>query len=221
VQRLIVTSIASAAALALFATPAGATIVEIGAIANPAPPSCPGNPCRAVTRTTGWQVQSSGQRNGFVVQKPGRIVAWTIALAKPNADQIKFFNDGFGGVAAAKITVLRPAEKAKRKNRLTYRVTGEGQLVQLEPYFGKTAQFPLLQSLTVKPGYIVALTVPTWAPALALNLQGGNAWRATRPLASCADTTTPTVTAKGDLGQFDCLYRGVRLTYSATEIVTP
>ena len=41
-------------------------------------------------------------------------------------------------------------------------------MVKLEKWFGKTAEFPLETALQTKKGDIVALTVPTWAPALAL-----------------------------------------------------
>ena len=53
-------------------------------------------------------------------------------------------------------------------------------MVKLEKYFGKTAQFPLERSIPVKKGYIVALTVPTWAPALALGFGKDTSWRASR-----------------------------------------
>ena len=92
----------------------------------------------------------------------------------------------------------------------------------LEPYFGKTAQFPLATTLPVKKGDIVALTVPTWAPALALGFGKATSWRASRAKGQC--TTTGTQTAQTRIGstvQYYCLYQTARLTYSATLISTP
>ncbi len=60
--------------------------------------------------------------------------------------------------------MLKPGE------RYFGRVTAASPLQTLTPYFGQTVQFPLTTSLEVKKGDIVALTVPTWAPALALGL---------------------------------------------------
>ena len=78
----------------------------------------------------------------------GTIVAWTITLGKPNATQIKYFNANEGGAAEAGIAILRP----QRKPNLTYKLIAQGPLVKLEPYFGKTAQFPLETTLAVKKG---------------------------------------------------------------------
>jgi hypothetical protein len=85
-----------------------------------------------------------------------------------------------------------------------------------------TAQFALAQTIPVKKGNIVALTVPTWAPALALGFGNDVSWRASRPKAQCADTKTQTThTAVGSIVQYICLYRTARLTYSATLVSTP
>ena len=95
-------------------------------------------------------------------------------------------------------------------------------LQTLTPFFGQTVQFPLETSLPVAKGNLVALTVPTWAPALAVGLGANTAWRAARPKGSCDETQTQTAqTAIGQLAQYWCLYRTARLTYSATLIPTP
>jgi hypothetical protein len=145
-------------------------------------------------------------------------VAWTIALAKPNATQIKFFNANEGGVAEAGIAILRPV----RKPNLTYKLISQSPLVKLQPYFGKTAQFPLESTIPVKKGDVVALTVPTWAPALAVGFGNDTSWRASRSKRQCANTSTQTAqTQVGTSVQYYCLYQTARLTYSATLISTP
>ena len=205
---------ATAVALLLaWAVPAQAKIIEIGR--TDAKPACPSSPCLAVSRTTGYQAQVGTRRGTYVVPADGRIVAWSISLGRPTRPQIKFFNANLGGTARAEITVLRQGK------RLFRRVVAKGPVVRLQPYFGQTVQFPLATALDVKKGYVVALTVPTWAPALTQLLSDGSSWRAARPLGKCNDTSTQTAQSDlMDLTQYRCLYKA-RLTYSATLITRP
>jgi hypothetical protein len=222
-MRRTFTAILGVLALALLALPAlaPATLSEVGVIGATAPatvPSCPSSPCLAVSRTTGFQVKVGSATNILSAPRSGTIVAWTIILGKPNATQIKFFNANEGGVSEAGIAILRP----QKKPNLTYKLISQSPLVKLEPYFGKTAQFPLETTLPVKKGDVVALTVPSWAPALALGFANTTSWRASRPKTSCSSTSTQTTqTAIGSNVQYFCLYRTARLTYSATLISTP
>jgi len=203
--------------------PAGslATITEVGVIPPTTPetmPSCPGTPCLAVSRTTGFQVKVATANNLLSVPRTGTIVAWTIVLGNPNATQIKFFNANEGGPSEAAIAVLSP----QKKPNLTYKLIAESPLVKLQPYFGKTAQFALASTIPVKKGEIVALAVPSWAPALALGFGKDTSWRASRPKAQCTSTSTQTTqTVIGSATQYYCLYQTARLTYSATLIATP
>lgn len=207
-------------ALALPAT-APATLSEVGVLGttNPATvASCPASPCLAVSRTTGFQVKVATTHNPLGVPRDGSIVAWTITLGRPNTTQIKFFNTNEGGVSEAAIAVLR----AQKSPNLTYKLVAQSPLVKLQPYFGKTVQFPLETTIKVKKGDVVALTVPTWAPALALGFGNDTSWRASRPKKQC--TTTSAQTAHTQINtavQYYCLYQTARLTYSATLISTP
>ena len=200
---------------------APATLAEIGVIPATTPatvPSCPTSPCLAVSRTTGFQVKVGAVRNPLSATKTGTIVAWTITLGKPNATQIKFFNANEGGVSEASIAVLR----AQKSPNLTYKLIAQSPLVKLQPYFGKTAQFPLETTIPVKKGDVIALTVPSWAPALALGFGNDTSWRASRPKKQCTSTSAQTTdTSIGTPVQYYCLYQTARLTYSATLISTP
>jgi hypothetical protein len=207
---------AAGAVLALLACagPASARIVEVGAAPTEAVPTCPSSPCLAVSRTTGYQTKVVDDRSTFVVPADGKIVAWTIALGNPDKRQIKFFNDNYGE-ASAQLTVLRRGE------RLYGRVVAQSPAVQLQSYFGQKVQFPLQTALNVEKGNMVAITVPTWAPALTQLLSDGSSWRASRPKDGCDDTETQTAQSRtGQLTQYRCLYRA-RLTYSATLITNP
>src|SRR6266480_1534955 len=128
-------------------------------------PSCPSNPCLAVTRTTGFQLLLSGRRNPFVAPRTGRIVAFTLRLGKPTQKQIDFFNQQSGGKASARIAVLRQI-RSNRPGVVLYRLQAQSDPFLLEKYFGMTVQFPLYTSLLVRRGYVVALSIQTWAPAL-------------------------------------------------------
>ena len=208
------------AALTL-ALPIGAlaTLSEVGVIPATTPPTTPSCPtsCLAVTRTTGFQVKVGSNRSLVTAPRNGTVVAWTISLGKPNATQIKYFNTNEGGTASAAIAVLRQ----QRKPNLTYKLVAQSPLVQLETYFGKTAQFPLVNTLQVKKGDLIALAVPTWAPALALGFTNETSWRASRLRTQCTNTSVQSMQQLGTNVQYYCLYREARLTYSATLISTP
>jgi hypothetical protein len=201
-------------AVLVCAAPASARIIEIGAAGTAAVPTCPSSPCLAVSRTTGYQAKVVDSRSVYIVPRAGRIVAWTISLGDPNKRQIEFFNSNYGE-ASAGITILR------RGKRLYHRVLGQSPLEKLEPYFGQKVQFPLTTSIPVKRGYVVALTVPTWAPALTQLLDNGSSWRASRAKGKCDNTETQTAqTRLRQRTQYRCLYRA-QLTYSATLITNP
>ena len=220
-MRRTYTAILAAAVLAL-ALPAAApaTLSEIGVIPATTPatvPSCPTH-CLAVSRTTGFQVKVQTVHNPLSAPKDGTVVAWAISLGKPSAAQVKYFNTNEGGPAEAGVAILR----AVKTPHLTYKLIAQSPPVKLEPYFGKTAQFALETTIPVKKGDVVALTVPTWAPALALGFGNDTSWRASRQKSQCTETSSLTTDTKvGGAMQYYCLYQTARLTYSATLISTP
>ena len=215
-RRFFLVALANTAALGAFALPAGAKVIEVGQTPQNATPSCPAKPCLAVSRTTGYQAKVGTNRGLMEIPNNGTIVAWTISLGKPGAKQTTFFDDKLGGPAQAGISILKPGA------RLFRRVLASSPLIKLKPYFGSTVQFPLEKSIPVHKGEILALTVPTWAPALAVGLGGDTSWRASRAKGKCDDTQTQTAQLDvQDLAQYYCLYRTARLTYSATLITKP
>lgn len=221
-MKRISTIVFAGCALAL-AVPSGsfAKLTEVGvlpATTPPTAPSCPSPECLAVSRTTGFQVKVESTHSPMGVPRAGVIVAWTITLGKPNAEQIKYFNANEGGPASAGIAILQPL----RKPALGYELVSQSPLVQLQPYFGLTAQFPLASTLPVKKGDVVALTVPSWAPALAVHLGHATSWRSSRQKGQCSTTGSQTdQVTTGSTVQYYCLYQTAQLTYSATLISTP
>lgn len=210
---------AAVAAALIMPAAAHARIIEVGAVpgATMPAPSCPSSPCLAVTRTAGYQAKVGSTTGPMVAAHDGRIVAWTIRLAKPGKKQISYFTDtGQGklglGASQAGIAVLKPGD------RTFGRSVAVSPVIKLAPYFGTTTQFVLARSIAVKKGQIIALNVPTWAPALAVNLGRDTSWRAARVKGKCDDNVTPTSQTLGSLAQYACLYQTARLTYSVTMI---
>jgi hypothetical protein len=211
-RPLIAAALAAAVGCGLPAS-AVARIVEVGR--TDVAPACPSAPCLAISRTTGYQIKIGDERGAFTVPAAGKIVAWTIRLGSPTKPQIAFFNRGLGGPASAQITVLRQSK------RLFSTVVTQSPPQLLAPYFGQTVQFPLGTALNVKKGYVIALTVPTWAPALTPQMSDHSSWRAARPQGKCNDTVAQTAqTTLTQVTQYRCLYKA-RLTYSATLITRP
>jgi len=202
-----------AASLATTSTAASAKIVEVGR--TDVAPACPATPCLALSRTTGYQVKVADERNTFVVPEDGKIVAWTIASGTTTPEQISFFDKNFGGAASARLTVLRAGRT------LYSRTVTQTPVQSLKPYLGQVVQFPLGRALNVKKGYVIALTVPTWAPALTPLLTDHSSWRASRAQGKCSDLDMQTAQMSLNLvTQYRCLYKA-RLLYSATLVTRP
>jgi hypothetical protein len=205
----------AAGAAVLLPSSSGADSFEVGTGVPEAAPSCPARQCLAVSRTTAFQAKVGTKRGLMTVQKDGRLVSWTISLGKPGTKQRQFFEEKLGGEAEARVVVLKPGPK------LTYRVVSQGEPVKLTPHFGKTVEFALERTLRVRKGWVIGLTVPTWAPALARDLPGDTSWRAARERGTCQNTQAQTAARPGTTPQFYCLYRGARVTYSARVVTAP
>lgn len=212
-HRTLMLAVATFAAALAASAPASGKVIEVGL--TDAAPACPAAPCLAVSRTTGYQVKVGDERSAFTVPEDGKIVAWSINLGKPTAEQIDYFNKNLGGAASARLTVLRQGKT------LYSRTVTQSPVQKLAPYFGQTVQFALGRALNVKKGYVIALTVPTWAPALTPLLTDHSSWRASRAKGKCNDTGAQTAVQSLDtVTQYRCLYKA-RLTYSATLITRP
>jgi hypothetical protein len=157
----------------------------------------------------------------------GRVVAFTVRLGSPNKTQQNFFNTRIGKPAKVRLSILKPYRR--KNNALRWVLNAASQDFNLEPFFGKTVQFPLRKSLYIKSGYFVALTVTTWAPLLAVGLDRGSSWRASRTYESdtpedqrCAPTFDQHAHLDaGSFLQYKCQYFGARPLYTATVVTVP
>jgi hypothetical protein len=213
--RRILAGVLAIAGLAALPATASARLEEIGKLERGVKGSCPEN-CLAIPRTTGYQAKIGTNRGTYIIPRDGRIVAWTVSLGNPGPNQTKFFDERLGGESQAAIVVLQPGAK------LTHTIVAKAPLQKLQPFFGQYVQFPLEESLPVKKGQLLALSVPTWAPALAVNLGADTSWRSSRDRDGCNETADQSaLVGTRKTAQFFCLYRTARLTYSATLVSTP
>ena len=176
------------------------------------PPECPGAGCSAFVNATGFQVKAQGKRNIFRAREDGKIVAFSIDASKPNKDERNFFQRNFGHDVRARIAVLR-----KRENN-RYRLMRQSPKVNLTRLLGREQFFTLNQPLKINKGNILALTVPTWLPALASGLPPNRTkWRASRRPGKCggtADAKDGSPQQKvGSTRKYGCTYNLDRLLY--------
>jgi hypothetical protein len=206
-------------AAALWSAPgASARIVELGATAAPTSPTCKPQ-CYAVVRVTGYQGRAAdGPKNPYYIRRDGYIVAFTVTLGTPTAQEITSFSDAYGTPPQVQLSVLRKG--TTRKTRLEHRLVQRTDRFRVDSYFGSSPTFALNPPLRVKEGNWIALTVPTWAPNLAINLTGRDWWRSSRAKGSCdARVFRPfEMEVMHGISVFGCTYSGARLMYTATYI---
>jgi hypothetical protein len=91
----------------------------------------------------------------------------------------------------------------------------------VQPWLGKVVRFPLAKSLPVTPGEVVALTTPTWAPVLSINLSSKKfAYRQSRTSGCSSPPSSSAAQSVGQSTQYLCDYTGTRVEYSATEVTS-
>jgi hypothetical protein len=222
-KRFLLLTSALAVACAVLAPAASARIVELGSVADAASLNCPGtteSPCVAAVRMTGYQGRASGgPKNPYYIRRDGVLVAFTVQLAKPTAEEVNFFNNNFGTPSTARISILRRG--TTRKTRLDHRLIRQSDRFSLDRYFGSKPTFVFDEPIPVKEGNWIAITVPTWAPLLSTNLSSTNWWRSSRAQDSCEPPRSLRQFAMEDLrevNKFGCTYHGARLLYTVTYI---
>ncbi len=216
--------VALATVSALAAVPAGAgaaAVSEIGTVDDERVPRCP-EACSVVTRTTAMPISTNGDRNVYAAPGAGTIVAWSITLGTPSADDRRALERQLGR-ARAQLTVLR------RGKSVAATAVASSQLKYLDPYFGGEVTFALPQTIQVRKGDLIGLTVSSWAPNLVQGYDTKTSWRASRPAGRCGGATeerkqdyyVDTTLGAGKVGSFNCLYKAERLAFSATFIPQP
>lgn len=196
------------------------TTVVLGSTASIPDPSCPESPCQAIGSVTGFQVGTSQGQLPFRVPRDGKVKSWTLTLSQPTSSQRSFFNGFFGTPPEARLAILR---RVPGTNPPRYNLRSQGSVKVLTPYFGQTVKFGA--SLKVEKGDIVGITVPTWAPAFAQELDAKEVWRASRAPGTCTNSTDirqgEPLEKPGTRATFGCRYSTARLLYTATLVEGP
>jgi hypothetical protein len=202
---------------------APAHVSELGTTLDQQTASCPQD-CQAVGQVSGFQIQVGTRKNPYRLRSYGKVVAFTVKLGKPNADQTTFFNKLFGGPPQVMLTVLKPVPRVKGKPATPnkYTLVSGSPLYDVSKYFGSEPTFALPRPLTIKPGYVVGITVPTWVPAFSVNLGNDMIWRSSRDPKSCDDVRQDAAqTTRGSSRTYGCVYKTARLLYTVTYIPDP
>ncbi len=216
-----------------FPAAAYAAYTELGATRSPlVAPTCPPNLPRTrcliiLTHVTALETLRDGTPYPTRVKRAGRITAFTVGLSQlattksAQKTTIHYLDSTYGGTARVAITVLRPG--GGKKTDFSWQVVAESPIYHVEPYLGSVVQIPLETSLEIKPGDVIALTTPTWAPVLTIDIDSKKfAYRQSRT-ANCnvAPATNQAQMTSGQTADYKCDYPGTRLEYSATEVYYP
>jgi hypothetical protein len=194
---LLCAGLLGAAAVVPFAD-AGKKAATIGKTKHTPKPLCPAKPpenkpaagtkksCSVVGSVTGFQLKADGTPHLMRAPKGGKIVAWAVNISKPNKIErnafggLNFFGTKkFGKEATARIGVITPKKKGK------YKLLRQSPTVKLDQAFGEFHYITLNKPLKIKKGQIVALTVPTWIPALGSPNDKSGSWRASTGAKKC------------------------------------
>lgn len=177
---------------------------------------CPED-CLGVAIVTGFQSKLNGVAAPFRVPFNGRITAWKLGLGKPDRFQRKFFTDRFGARPSAGLAVLK---KIRVKGKVRYMLLRRSPIEGLNRVLGTVASFKLERPIKVARGNFVALTVPTWAPAMAKQeviRPGAESWRASRSRNTCRKMVGPKTSrpqqALRSKREYGCRFDGARLLY--------
>ncbi len=215
------TAAASACALGVLALPAAAgataSVTELGQFDSSVKGSCPGKPCYAFSRTTGYQAKVGDKKNPMAAPADGRIVAFTVSFGNPGKKQISYFEKKLGGAASISLAIINPPKK------LRARTVASSPAFDPSPYFNSVATFALEKSIPIKKGQIVGLTSTSWAPLMQTGQPVTTSWRASRNKGTCDDVQVQQTaqTQPNQLARYYCLYKSIRLAYSATFIPDP
>jgi hypothetical protein len=236
-RSLFPAAIAAASVLAaVLPSYAAAAVVELGdQTGTPlVAPTCPAGVSPAnctivLTRVTALATFSDGTYLPTMVTKAGRIVAFSVGLSSLSSDtatrkkDINYLNTSYGGATEVQMTILREVKRKNKKKRRQheFRVVAESSVIPVVQYLGSVAQIPLTKSVAVKPGDLVALSTPTWAPVLSIDMSGNFHYRQSRNHHCDKPPTVQKAQPAGGDTTYDCTYGGTRPEYAATEVTNP
>jgi hypothetical protein len=231
-KRSLLATVGVVALCGLLPGAAYAAIVELGATTSPlVAPACPKGVAPAqctiiLTRATALETIRDNIAYPSTVKQSGRLVAFSVGLSALStnpttaANDVKFLDKTYGGDAQVELTVLK---LVGAKNLRNWQVVASSPVVDVQPYLGQVAQFSLTTSIPVVRGETIALTTPTWAPVLSIDLNTDHfAYRQSRSRnCNSPPASTQAQVTVGQNTRYVCDYPGTRVEYSATEVTDP
>ena len=206
--------------------------IVLGQTATTPPPSCPGKivnnveviPCRVEGHVSGFQAIAGGVPQPYEAPFDGKIVAWSITLARPSRTETERPRRGRllqriprQALAGAD---RRPAPGRRIANRRSTSSSARARCRSSTPTSAAPSIFALEHPLTILQGQVVALTIPTWAPMFAFNVSGDNTWRGSRLPEHCSSKEDiqggHPQQGVGKTKTYGCYYSNARLLYTAT-----
>jgi hypothetical protein len=211
---------------------ADASEIVIGQTSSPlVAPSCPAgvspsNCTIVLPQMTALETSSNGFADPTTVRQAGELVALDLGISsissnpRTAAADVSYLDSTYGGPPEAAVTVLRPIGK---RSRNLWTVAAESQPIELGSHLGQVDEFPLISELPVVPGEVIALTVPTWAPVLSIDLAGDQFAYRQSLNRDCAHTSLESDAQMmiGLSATYGCSYSGTRVEYAAVEITSP
>jgi hypothetical protein len=216
-------------AIAAFTAPASGAggAKQLGKTGKTPRPSCPTpsgqfppkKGCQALGEVTGFQKKADGKKNLFQIPSQGKIVGWSVDLARPDKKERNFFekvlgNETAGGASTARLALLSKANGKK------YRLRAQSPRVKLSSLLGERQYFTLNDPIPVEKKWIAALTTPTWVPNFAHDFGGSDRWVASRTRKRCDGEKNLQDRSKphkglGTTRVYACTYNDARLLYWA------
>ena len=217
-KRFLITAAATALGLAATASAASAAVVELGATTSPlVAPSCPAGVAPAnctiiLTRSTALETLRDGVAYPHTVKQAGRIVAFTVGLSRLSSNRTTAHNDihlldsAYGGTtrdrhhrpAPGRRGAPAPLEGGRREPGLP------------RPALSRAGRaVPAHHQPAGAPGDVVALTTPTWAPVLSIDLNTKKfAYRQSRSTACGPPPAINAAQSPGQTATYGCNYPG-------------
>ena len=220
------------AAAVMIPASAAAAVIELGGQtktplkAPVCPPNVSAQKCTIIlTRVTALETLRDGTSYPTKVTKAGKIVAFSVGLSSLSSNKttrrqfISFLDSTYHGTTQVGITVLKPVGS---KTQWKWQVVASSPVYHVQPYMGSVAQFALDSSIEVKPGEVIGLTTPTWAPVLSIQVAAKQfAYRQSRSNNCTNPPSTSQAQTGHQTGTYKCNYPGTRIEYSATEVTDP
>ena len=197
---------------------ASARVIELGSTIPTAKISCP-ETCTALTRVTGYVGRGVTARNPYLIPRAGKIVAFTVKLGTPNAEQTQFFEDRFGAQPQVQLSILR--QGTRRSKRRTYRLLAQSPAVRVSNYFGSAPTFVLTSRSTWPPRTSSRSPCPPGRRCSPSGLQRDTWWRSSRRR-NCTNVDQQAAQTKRlTVKVFGCSYFRERPYYTVTYVPDP